>query len=133
MSMFSQHLAFASLFMLLALILYVAFGQITVRKLRKNPNTKSALGVEFASGWDIINIAQALAIPNSSSKKLENSPLSSLYANSEILRNNTTRFDRILAAIFYWLFTASGISMIILVALNGLGIFDEVCFMGSLN
>jgi len=124
MSIFSQLLAFTALFMFVALILYVVFGQITVRKLRKNPNTKSVLGVEFASGWDIINIAQALAIPNSWSKKLENSPLSALYANSEILRNNTTRFDRVLATVFYWVLTASGISMIVLVALNGLGFFD---------
>lgn len=40
-------------------ILYVAFGQITVRKLRKTPATKDKLGVEFASGWDILNVAGA--------------------------------------------------------------------------
>ena len=105
-------------------ILYVVFGQITVRKLRKNPDTKNTLGVKFASGWDTINIAQALAIPRSWAKKIENSPLSALYAKSEFLLNNTTRFDRILAVIFYWLFTVSGISMIVLVALNSLGLFN---------
>ncbi len=124
MSLFSQLLAFAAALMFLALILYVVFGQVTVRKLRKSPDTKNALGVEFASGWDIINVAQALAIPRSWSKKLENSPLSALYAKSECLRKNTTSFDRILAAVFYWLFTASGIIMIALVALNSLGVFD---------
>ncbi|WP_166268147.1 hypothetical protein [Marinobacter caseinilyticus] len=108
--------------MLFALILYVVFGQVTVRKLRKYPDTKNALGVEFASGWDILNVAQALAIPRSWSKKLESSPLSALYANSESLRQNTTPFDRLLAAVFYWLFTASGMTMIALVVLDGLGI-----------
>lgn len=124
MSLFSQLLAVTAIFMLLSLILYVVFGQVTVRKLRKNPDTKNALGVEFASGWDIINVAQALAIPRSWSKKLENSPLSTLYAKSECLRKNTNRFDRTLAAIFYWFFTASGISMIVLVALNSFGVFN---------
>jgi hypothetical protein len=124
MSLFSQLLAVTAIFMLFSLILYVVFGQVTVRKLRKNPDTKNVLGVEFASGWDIINVAQALAIPRSWAKKLESSPLSSLYAKSEFLLKNTTRFDRILAVIFYWFFTVSGISMIVLVALNSLGIFN---------
>ncbi len=124
MSLFSQLLAFVAFFMLLALILYVIFGQVTVRKLRKNPDTKNALGVEFASGWDIINVAQALSIPRAWSRKLEGSPLSALYANSEYLHKNTTRFDRLLDAIFYWLFTFSGLAMIVLVILDGLGLFD---------
>ena len=124
MSLFSQLLAIIAIFMFFSLILYVVFGQVTVRKLRKNPDTKNALGVELASGWDIINVAQALAIPRSWAKKLENSPLSALYAKSEFLLKNTTRFDRILAVIFYWFFSVSGISMIVLVALNGLGVFN---------
>ena len=124
MTLFSKLLALSAVFMLLSLILYVVFGQVTVRRLRKNPVTKEALGVEFASGWDIINVAQALSIPRSLSRKLENSPLSVLYAKSECLRRNTTRFDKVLAATFYWLFTLSGGVMITLVALNGLGVFD---------
>ncbi len=32
-------------------ILFVLFGQITVRKLRKNPETKNHLGVQFVHGW----------------------------------------------------------------------------------
>ena len=51
--------------MFVTCILYVLFGQITVRKLRNNPKTKDALGLEYASGWDIINVAQALAFPRS--------------------------------------------------------------------
>ena len=124
MSLFSQLLAFVSFFMFLALILYVVFGQITVRKLRKNPETRDALGIEFAGGWDIINVAQALSIPRSWSRKLQGSPLSALYANADILYENTTRFDRLLAAIFYWLFTATGLAMIVLIVLNSFGIFD---------
>ncbi len=124
MNMFSQLLAIVAVCMLFSLILYVVFGQITVRKLRKNPDTRSELGVEFASGWDVINVAQTLAIPKAWAKKLESSPLSALYAKSECLHKNTTSFDRGLALIFYWLFTLSGLSMIMLVALNSLGVFN---------
>lgn len=105
-------------------ILFVVFGQITVRKLRKNPKTKAALGIEFVSGWDIINAAQALALPKKWTKTLERSPISSLHAKSECLRENTTRFDRGLAFVFYWLYVSSGLSLILLVVLDGIGVFD---------
>lgn len=65
MSLFSQLLAYSVVGCVLSAILYVAFGQITVRKLRKNPKTKDALGLEYASGWDIINVAQVFAFPRS--------------------------------------------------------------------
>ncbi len=90
-------------------ILYVAFGQITVRKLRKNPATKNELGMEFVSGWDILNVAQALAMPIFLIHKLKNSKLSFLYANTELLRKHTNKFDRLLAFLFYWLLTSSGL------------------------
>jgi len=32
---------------LLSAVLYVVFGQVTVRKLRKNPNTKELLGMDY--------------------------------------------------------------------------------------
>ena len=125
MSIFSQLLAFVFIFMFLACLLYVAFGQITVRKLRKNPKTKDKLGVEFASGWDILNVAQAFAFPRSWSRKLEKSPLSSMHANTQVLVENTSKFDRCLGAVFYWLFMTSAVSGALLVLLNSLGVFGE--------
>ncbi len=109
----------------LSMILYILFGQLTVRRLRKNETLKNNLGIERASGWDIINVAQALAIPKMWSEKLENGPLSVFYAKSQSLRENTTHLDRVLAIIFYWVLTVSGISLITLVALNALGVFDK--------
>ena len=47
----------------LTIVLYVIFGQVTVRELRKNPETKEKLGIEFVSGWDILNVAGALSTP----------------------------------------------------------------------
>ncbi len=124
MSLISQLSGIAALFMLLALILYVIFGQLTVRKLRKNPETKQDLGMEFASGWDILNVAGALAMPRWLNRKLRSTPLSFMYADADLLDKHTTLFDRVLAIIFYWLFTISGLSMIVLMLLDLVGVFD---------
>jgi len=91
-------------------VLYVLFGQLTVKKLRRNPKTTKILGLEYASGWDIINVAQALAFPKSWSRKLEGSQLSFMHANATIIHDNTTKFDRVLGFIFYWLLILSGLS-----------------------
>ncbi|MCW8935338.1 MAG: hypothetical protein OQK98_11495 [Gammaproteobacteria bacterium] len=104
----------------ISMILYILFGQITVKKLRKNDALKNALGFEYLSGWDIINTAQALSIPRALSRKLENSKLSAFYAKSELLFQHTTKFDRLLGATFYWILTFSGLTMILLVILDGL-------------
>lgn len=125
MTIFSKLLAFIFIFMLIACFLYVVFGQVTVRRLRKNPKTKDALGLEFVSGWDIINVAQALAFPASWVKKLEGSRISFLYANAKMLRENTTRLDRILGSVFYWTMMLSGLSGALLVLLNSLGFIPE--------
>lgn len=90
--------------------LYVVFGQVTVKKLRKNPKTKEALGLEYVSGWDIINVAQTLAFPKSWSRKLEGGQLSFMHANATVIHENTTKFDRVLGFIFYWLLISSGLS-----------------------
>ncbi len=106
-------------------ILYVAFGQITVRKLRKNPKTRDFLGVEYASGWDIINVAQAFAFPRAWAKKVENSKFSFMYANASELYENTTKFDQVLGFVFYWVLTISGLVSAVLILLDSLGAFSE--------
>uniref|UniRef100_UPI00387F85FD hypothetical protein n=1 Tax=Pseudoalteromonas mariniglutinosa TaxID=206042 RepID=UPI00387F85FD len=106
-------------------ILYVAFGQITVRKLRKNPKTKDALGLECVSGWDIINVAQVFSLPRRWVRKIESSKFSFMYAHSTVLFENTTKFDRVLGCIFYWLLTLSGLFGALLVLLNYFGIFGQ--------
>jgi hypothetical protein len=125
--MISESSLFACLMacMFITCILYVLFGQITVRKLRKNPKTRDALGLEYASGWDIINVAQALAFPRSWSTKLQKSRLSFMYANAKILLENTNKLDRFLGVLFYWIMMFSGLSGALLVLLNSLGIFSE--------
>ncbi|MCA0894637.1 hypothetical protein [Microbulbifer agarilyticus] len=111
--------------MFFGLLLYVLFGQITVRKLRKNPKTKHELGLEFASGWDILNVAQALATPRKIHKILENSQLAFLHANSELISEHTNRFDKFLAIVFFWILMGSGCCMLILILLNKLGVLPD--------
>ncbi len=110
--------------MFVSAIFYLIFGQVTVRKLRKNPRTKDELGIEFVSGWDIINVAQALAIPKIIIRKFKNSPLAALYADADLLYKHTNTFDRFLAAAFYWLLMFSGLFGITLVLLNAMSVFD---------
>ena len=100
MTLFSQLLGLNSLLMILSLILYVIFSQVTAQRLRKNPNTKPTLGVEFSSGWDIINTAQALSLPRSFISRMEKSPLAKMYADSSLLKANTNQFDRVIARVF---------------------------------
>ncbi|MGH1485994.1 MAG: hypothetical protein ACRBCI_07200 [Cellvibrionaceae bacterium] len=83
------------------MIMHIVFGQVTMRKLRKNKETKESLGLEFVSGWDTFNVAQTLSMPKSWSKKLEKTPLFAMYANYDLLFNNTTLLDRILAKVFW--------------------------------
>lgn len=125
MSLFSMLLAIVFFFMMISCVLYVLFGQTTVRRLRKNPKTKDVLGQEYISGWDIINVAQALALPRSWSKVLESSSISFLHANTKVLFENTGKLDRLLGALFYWLLLLSGLSGALLILLNAVGIFPE--------
>jgi hypothetical protein len=100
-----------------AAILFVIFGQVTVRKLRKNPETKQALGMEFASGWDILNVASALSLPKAVAQRIRRNSESmglGFEADPDILYKHTTVFDRVLARILYTLFVFSGVGMLIL-------------------
>jgi len=108
-------------FMFISAVLYVIFGQVTVRKLRKNPETKHELGIEFVSGWDILNVAQALSLPAVLEKRLKNK---AFHANTDLLYKHTTVFDRVLARVFYTLFVMSGFALIILMVLDWIWDFD---------
>ncbi len=109
---------------LVTCILFILFGQVTVRKLRKNPGTKDHLGVQFAHGLDIINVAKALSLPKWFHKKLENAPLHFLYADSDLLYKHTTKFDRILARVFYLFLWVTGGGGIALALLDNFGILE---------
>lgn len=112
--------------MFIVMVLYVLFGQLTVRKLRKNPETKHELGIEFASGLDILNVAQALTVPRATMQKYKNKQtfLSAFYADADLLYKHTNRFDRVLARVLYVLFVLCGSGGIALVIIDALGFFE---------
>ena len=124
MTLFSKLLAFSAFLMLIAAILYVLFGQITVRKLRKKPELKNELGFEFVSGWDILNVAGALSTPKWLREKFATSRLSGLAANYQLLYENTSKFDRVLARIFWFFYIVSVVLMLIFIAANSIGLLD---------
>lgn len=124
MSLEAQLLAIPAALAFIACILYVLFGQITVRKLRRNPETKEQLGVELANGWDILNVAAALSRPKWLSEKFRKSSLSFLAANSDVLYKNTTLFDRILARLFWCSYVISGSGLILMLILHWCGVFS---------
>lgn len=95
-------LALAS--MIVNLVLFVVFGEVTVRRLRKLPDGPGRLGIEFISGGDIINASLALSRSSWLTRRLEASPAAGWVADTRWLREHTTRLDRALArAHFYTL------------------------------
>ncbi|MFA5679323.1 MAG: hypothetical protein WC953_13105 [Pseudomonas sp.] len=107
-----------------AMILFVVVGQLTVRRLRKNPEVRGALGTELSSGWDILNVAGALSRPKWFSKMMRRSPLSFMAADERVLYKHTNIIERILARLFFWSWAISGVSFILLGALDMLGWID---------
>ena len=123
MSLFSTLLFIAFCIGLISLILCVIFGQVTVRKLRKNPETKDELGMEFVSGWDIFNVAWALTLPIKYVRRSKKGLFGILRADVDLLHKHTTRFDRILARVFGVLWLSSGLGLLILCLMDTIGFF----------
>ena len=124
MSIATQVMGWAVLALMVSLILFVLFGQITVRKLRKNPETKDSLGISLASGWDIINVANAFCEPKWYRERVKKSPMAAFSADYNLLYKHTNLFDRILARVFMFLWVSSGFCLILFALLDSFGVFD---------
>lgn len=83
-------------------LLFVVFGQVTVRRLRKDPSARSRLGIALISGWDILNVAAAVSCPRVLSRRLERGPLGYLYADSDWILSQASRVERALGRAQYW-------------------------------
>ncbi|MDE2119896.1 MAG: hypothetical protein KGJ64_04325 [Betaproteobacteria bacterium] len=94
--------------LLMAGILYVVFGQVTVRRLRRNPATRDCLGVEFLHGGDIGNVAQALGWPRWLQERSERGSLGFMMARSQVIREHTTALDRALGRACFWAVMLAG-------------------------
>ncbi len=117
-------LGMSVLSMFIAGFVYVVFGQVTVRKLRKNPETREKLGLELASGWDILNVAGALSRPKWLSERFRRSTLSFTAADERPLYAHTNKFDRFLARLLTTLGVGSVIAFFGLSLLNAVGWLD---------
>lgn len=121
---FSTLLGICFLFILVGWVLFVLFGQITVRRLRKNPETRDKLGLEFASGWDIFNVAGAMCRPQWLSERLRRSTLSFTAADERPIYENTNWFDRLLGRTMFIMMMGAVAVMLVLILLNFIGLVD---------
>lgn len=124
MSISSQLLGVAAAFMFLGAVLFVLFGQLTVRRLRKKPEVREQLGIELASGWDILNVAGALSRPKWLSERLRRSRLSFTAADERPIYANTNRFDRFLGRLFFYSWMGSAAAFLIVITLTYFGLID---------
>jgi len=121
MSTLSALLGVAGAAAIVAWFLYLAFAQVTVRRLEKNPVVREQMGFEAISGWRIFNVAEAIVLPRAFFKLARRSMLSGMYANADLIREHTNWVDRVLAHLFFWMFIGSGGAIVILVAIDLLG------------
>ena len=99
-------------------ILFVLFGEVTVRRLRKNQQTKDVLGVEFVSGADTVNVAIALSLPLSLYNRLfRRKNLYFTNADAVKIYAFTNRFDRFMARLFFWSYLTTVLAIISTVVL----------------
>ena len=104
-------------------IFFVIFGQKAVRKLRKNPKTKDALGIEFMNGWDIVNVTIALGFPRKLNRFLRKSAYAPLNTDADLISKHLTRFDLVLAKIHFSLWMLSAAAILLLMLLDSIGVF----------
>ena len=121
---FSTLLGICFLFILIGWVLFVLLGQITVRTLRKNPETRDKLGLDFASGWDIFNVAGAMCRPHWLSERLRRSTLSFTAADERPIYENTNWFDRLLGRTMFIMMMGAVAVMLVLILLNFIGLVD---------
>ena len=92
-------------------IVFVLFGQVTVRRLRRNPCTRDALGVDFLPGREILNVAEALTLPRRFTRLLRSGPLRECYADPDLLALHARPVDRWLGRACYVLMYVDGVLM----------------------
>ena len=104
-----------------ALILFVIFGETTVRRLRKNTELRDALGMDIISGKDILNVATALSMSRHWNRRLRNTAVGSYFADADLLYKHTSVVDRVMARLIHWTFVITIIGLMSLFALHRFG------------
>lgn len=83
-------------------ILFFVFWAVTIHKLKKNPATRDYLGSDWWPGKVPFNVAIALSEPRRLNRKARGGALGGLFADADLLKMHTSRFDRVLARTFFW-------------------------------
>ena len=95
-----------------------AFGVITVRRLRKHPETSGCLGFPLLPGWETMSVAAALSLPGFILRGRESGLTSMFRADSATMYRHTSLLDRLLGRICYWAHIIAFISIMTVVALQ---------------
>lgn len=81
----------------LCAMLVVVFWLVTVRRLRKNPETRHSLGIYILPCGDAMNVAIAVTWPRRLLRMLDHSPAWVLFANTDLMYRHTSVRERCLA------------------------------------
>ncbi|KAB7619597.1 hypothetical protein F3N43_13245 [Alkalilimnicola sp. S0819] len=118
-------MGFFALGVLVGWVFFVIFGRTTVRRLSRTADIRKRMGIELISGWRIFNVAEALVLPVSLFDKLHAGSLSAFWADARVLRQHATRYDIVMAHLFFWTFVPSTTLMIVLALLDSFGILPN--------
>ena len=99
-------------------VFMLAFGVITVRRLRKHPETRGCLGFPLMPGWETMSVAAALSLPGFILRGRESGLTSMFRADSATMYRHTSLLDRLLGRICYWAHIIAFISIMTVVALQ---------------
>jgi hypothetical protein len=88
---------------LLSFLLCGVFALVTVRKLGKNPDTKSRLGMYVYPWGQAFSVAAAMTLPRAHNRRRRNSPVGDLFADCDAIYAHTNRLDRCLGRAIYLL------------------------------
>ena len=84
---------FLTLCTITCMILYVCVGQLVVRKLRKIDHTGNFQGLELVSGWGILKVSEAIALPDPIYTRLKNSRYGYFYADKKVIAAHTSSLE----------------------------------------
>lgn len=125
-----------SMFMLglvLTCILFVVFGDVAVRRLRKITEIKDKLGFEYVNGRDIMNVAMALSIPRKLNQRDINSKAGFMFADAGSISPYTRKVDRFIAKLFFWSYLITVFTFIVFVILDTLKIILKAVLSQTLQ
>ncbi len=100
----------------LAWILFFFINIKIVRRLKKNPITKDAMGFHLIWGWYALNISEALFFSREWVTKRRGCSHGFMFADYELIHQYTTPFEKLICKTFVIL----GLSSVIGILISGL-------------